>query len=181
MPEGKVYDGPARLHFDGYATDKAGVPTFRYHLTAGDDTVRVSERATALRSTAGVGVKRRFNLEIPADQNVWLRVGESARAPRLLNSKGEPLSLDLKTGKAEMPAAGRVLALPQDGNRVVLLTLGTALDKGTWRVEKHGPTWQVLLHVPASAASAKVQIDFNVWAPYRDDPALLRAVLDARK
>jgi hypothetical protein len=181
MPEGKVYDGPARLRFDGYATDKAGVPTFRYRLTAGDDTVRVRERAAPLRSAGGVGINRRFDLEIPADQNVWLRAGESAREPRLLNSKGEPLSLDLKTGKAEVPAAGRVLALPQDGNRVVLLALGTALDKGMWRVEKHGSTWQVLLHVPAPAAAAKAAIDLNVWAPYRDDPALLRAVLDGRK
>ena len=34
MPEGKLYDGPRQLRFEGFVTDKAGLPTFRYRLNA---------------------------------------------------------------------------------------------------------------------------------------------------
>ena len=57
IPEGKLYDGPAPfLQFEGYATDKQGVPTFRYHLKTGTDEgeeVTVSETIESLRFGGG--------------------------------------------------------------------------------------------------------------------------------
>ena len=92
LPEGKVFDGVPLLHFDGYGEDKAGAPTFRYHLQAGtDDRLDVSERLEALRTGAAAGVARHFSLQVPARQVTWLLVGESAAEPRLLDAQGVPL------------------------------------------------------------------------------------------
>jgi hypothetical protein len=171
MPEGKVYDGPRQLSFEGYATDKDGVPTFRYKLQAADPhPVEVTERPEPLRCGVGVGVARQFTIKATDQQTAWLFAGETGREPRLLDAKAAPLALDLKAGQAEVPAAGRLLALPQDGNKVIVLGVSGAPEGTRWHLRKLDGKWQALLRLPAGSASAKVL----TWAPYRDEPALLK-------
>ena len=177
LPEGKLFDGAPLLHFDGYSEDKDGAPTFRYHLQAGtDDRLDVSERVGPLRNGAAAGVSRHFALQVPARQNLWLLAGECAGEPRLLDGKGAAMPLDLKTGTAETPAAGKALLLPQDGEHVIVLTLAAAPDGAVWRVRKGGAGWQAFLRAPA-AADGKLRVDLNVWAPYRNEPELLKELL----
>jgi cytochrome c553 len=181
LPEGKLFDGTPLLHFDGYATDKDGVPTFRYHVRAGgDEKVEVSERLEALRAGAAAGVARHFTLTVPARQTAWLLAAEGPREPRLLDGQGAAVALDLKPGLAEAPAAGKALALPQDGDRVLVLTLAAAPDGAAWRVQKTATGWQALLRLPGPADGGKVQADLNVWAPYRDEPALIKDLLSSK-
>jgi mono/diheme cytochrome c family protein len=176
VPEGKVYDGPRQLAFEGYTTDKEGMPTFRYRLQAADpNPVEVTERPEPLRSGVGVGVARRFTVKAAASQMAWLFAGETKREPRLLDAKAAPLALDLKAGEVELPAAGRALVLPQDGDKVIVLALSAAPEGACWRLRKLDARWQVLLRLPAGSASARVV----TWAPYRDDPALLKELLSA--
>jgi len=75
----------------------------------------------------------------------------------------------------EVPAAGRLLALPQDGDKVILLQLAAAPEGARWRLRKLGGRWQALLRLPAGSASARLL----TWAPYRDDPALLKELVAA--
>ncbi len=176
LPEGQVYDGPRGLSFEGYAIDKHGMPTFRYRLHAADQSpVEVTERPEPLRCGAAVGVARQLTVKAAPQQAAWLLAGESGREPRLLDARGTPLALDLKSGDAEVKAAGRVLALPQDGDKVIVLALDGAVEGARWRLRKLDGKWQVLLRLPAGATSARVL----TWAPYRDEPALLKELLSA--
>jgi mono/diheme cytochrome c family protein len=181
LPEGQLFKGVQLVHFDGYDLDKEGAPTFRYHLQAGtDDRLGVSERLEALRNGAAAGVARHFTLELPGKQTAWLLAGECGGEPKSLDAKGAAQLLDLKSGPADFPAAGKALLLPQDGDRVTVLTLPAAPDGTTWRVQKGGAGWQVLVRVPAAAADGKPRLDLNVWAPYRNEPDLLKELLSAR-
>ena len=181
LPEGKVFDGVPLLHFDGYSEDKAGAPTFRYHLQAGtDDRLDVSEHLESLRSGTAAGVARQFSLQIPARQVTWLLAGESAAAPRLLDARGAPLALDLKSGKAETPAIGNALLLPQDGDHAGGVRLPTAPAGAVWRVQTAGAGWVALVRIPLAADATKPRIDLQVWAPYRNEPELIKELFTAR-
>jgi mono/diheme cytochrome c family protein len=174
MPEGRVYDGSRQLAFEGYTTDKEGLPTFRYRVQAADPhPVEVTERPEPLRSGAGVGVARQLTIKATAQQTAWLFAGETGREPRLLDGKATPLALDLKAGEAVVPAAERLLALPQDGDKVIVLAVSAAPEEARWHLRKLNGKWQALLRLPPGAASAKVL----TWAPYRDDPALLKELV----
>jgi hypothetical protein len=176
LPEGQVYDGPRQLTFEGYTTDKDGIPAFRYRLQAADPhPVEVTERPEPLRSAAGVGVARQLTVKTGPQQTAWLLAGETGREPRLLDARGAPAALDLKSGEAEAAAAGHVLALPQDGDKVIVLAVSGAPEGARWYLRKLGGKWQALLRLPAGSASAKVM----TWAPYRDEPALLKELLSA--
>ena len=180
LPEGKVFDGAPLLHFDGYSEEKNGGPTFRYHLQAGtDDRLDVSERLESLRTGAAVGMARHFSLQAPARQVIWLLVGESGAEPRLLDAQGTPQALDLKSGAAESPA-GKALLLPQDGDHAIVLTLAAAPEGAMWRVQKSGAAWTTLVRLPAAAQATKPQIDLHVWAPYRNEPELIKELFTAR-
>jgi cytochrome c551/c552/cytochrome c553 len=181
LPEGKVFDGVPLLHFDGYSEDKAGAPTFRYHLQAGtDDRLDVSEHLESLRSGAAAGVARRFALQVPAGQVTWLLVGESAAEPRLLDAQGTAVALDLKAGTAETPAAGKALLLPTDGDHAIVLMLPEAPAGAVWRVQRGGAGWIALVRIPAAAEATKLQMDLHVWAPYRNEPELIKELFTAR-
>jgi cbb3-type cytochrome oxidase cytochrome c subunit len=181
LPEGKVFDGAPLLHFDGYSEDKAGAPTFRYHLQAGtDDRLDVSEHLESLRNGAAAGLARRFTLQVPAGQGAWLLVGESVAEPRLLDAEGTPLALDLKAGTVETPAAGKALLLPTDGDHAVVLMLPKAPASAVWRVQKGGAGWVALMRLPAASNATKPQIDLHVWAPYRNEPELIKELFTAR-
>jgi mono/diheme cytochrome c family protein len=177
LPEGKVFDGTPLLHFDGYSTDKEGVPTFRYHLgTGGVDRVDVSERLESLHSGTAVGVARKFAVTVPAKQNAWLQAGETSREPRVVDAKGADVPLDFKKDAVETAAAGTALVLAQDGDKVVVIK-PSAPDGSTWRLRKTPSGWQALLRVPGPDGGGKLDVKLDVWAPYRDEPALIKDLL----
>jgi len=134
----------------------------------------------SLRTGAAAGVARRFALQIPARQVAWLLVGESAAKPRLLDAQGTPVALDLKSGTAETPAAGKALLLPQDGDHAIVLMLSAAPEGAVWRIQKSGAGWIALVRIPAAADATKPRIDLHVWAPYRNEPELIRELFTAR-
>jgi mono/diheme cytochrome c family protein len=174
LPEGKVYDGPRQLTFEGYSADKNGMPSFRYRLQAADpNPVEVTERPEPLRSGVGVGVARNLTVKATPEQRAWLLAGESGREPRLLDAKGAPLALDLKADQADAPAAGRWVVLPQDGGKVIVLAASDAPDGTRWHLRKLDGKWQALLRLPAGSTAVKVL----TWAPYRDEPALLKELV----
>jgi cytochrome c len=174
LPEGKVYDGPRQLAFEGYTTDKTGMPTFRYRLEAADPSpAEVTERPEPLRSGVAVGVSRSLTVKAAPEQRAWLLAGESGREPRLLDARGAPVALDLKSEQADVPAAGRWVVLSQDGDKVIVLAASGAPEGTRWHLRKLGGKWQALLRLPAGSTSAKVQ----TWSPYRDDPALLKELV----
>src|SRR5262249_16392241 len=130
-------------------------------------------RPEPLHNGAAVGVARQLTVKAGPQQTAWLFAGETAREPRLLDGKATPAALDLKAGQAEVKAAGHMLALPQDGDKVVVLAVSGAPDGATWHLRKLDGKWQALLRLPAGATSARVL----TWAPYRDEPALLKELV----
>lgn len=181
LPDNKVYDGPRHLAFDGYTLDKDGVPTFKYRLDASaDNPVKVSERPEPLKSPVALGVGRRFALHVPASRKAWLLAGETNQVPRLLDGKGNPLDLDVKAGRVELPTGDRLVVLPQSEGRVVVLEAKTAPEGTRWLLQKQGATWQLMLHLPAPQKATDMQIGINVWSPFRDEPALLKELLTAK-
>jgi hypothetical protein len=140
----------------------------------------VGERVEALRSAVAAGVARRFRLAVPARQTVWLLAGEASGEPRLLDAEGGPLPLDLRGGKAEVPASGRLPALPQGGDRVVVLAPAATPPGSHWRLRRVGGAWQVLLRVPPLAEAGTLRVDLNVWAPYRNEPGLLKELFSSK-
>jgi mono/diheme cytochrome c family protein len=180
VPEGKVFAGERQLRFDGYSIDKAGVPTFHYRVNAADpEPIKVSERPEALRCGGGVGVARHFSLEVAAKQTPWLLAGETAKAPRVLDAKGVAVTIDLKTAPVELPS-DRIIVLPQDGDKALVLTLAAAPEGSRWLLRQQDKKWQVLLRLPTAKEAGKVTAAFNVWSLYRDEPALLKEVLSSK-
>ena len=181
LPEGKVFRGTPLLHFEGYSVDAKGVPTFKYQLTVGDkEDVKISERPEPLRAPAGVGVGRRFVLEVPAKHAAWLFVGESFDAPKLLDDKGNKQALDLKGGVAEMPAAKHTLVLSLGGDRVALLVPASVPEGSQWRVQQIDKKWQVLLRTPTPDKAATLHVGVNIWVPHRDEVGLLKDLVTAK-
>jgi mono/diheme cytochrome c family protein len=181
LPEGKLYDGPRQVRFDGYRTDTTGLPSFHYRVEATDPhTLAVTEQPEPLRSPVAAGLTRHFSIDAPGQETPWLFAGEAAREPRLLDSKGSPVALDLKATATEAPAAGMLLVLPQAGERPVVLAAAPAPAGCRWHLRRTGNTWQALLRLPMAATEEKVQLDLKVWVPYRDEPGLLKELLPAK-
>jgi mono/diheme cytochrome c family protein len=179
VPEGKLYTGPRRLQFEGYAIDQAGTPTFRYRLVAEEDhPLEVSERPAALHNAAGPGLLRHFGLTVPGQRTAWLLASEG-QEPRLLDAKGQPQTADLKAGRLELSATGRAVVLPQGGERAVVLVVRSAPEGTRWLLERRGATWQALLRLPETPRPTEVGVDLEVWGPYRDEPGLLKELLTA--
>jgi mono/diheme cytochrome c family protein len=177
IPEGKLYTGPRLLSFEGYSTDKAGLPTFRYRLEAdGTAPVGVSERPEALRNSSAVGLLRRFNLDVPAKRGLWLLAGETGQTPRILDGKGKVIAFDPKTDAFDVGAAGHRLVLPQGGERVLVLAVAKAPENARWYLQRQGGTWKAMLRLPPPAVKGRVDVHLQVWSPYRDDPAFLKAL-----
>jgi cbb3-type cytochrome oxidase cytochrome c subunit/cytochrome c551/c552 len=182
VPEGKLYTGPQQLDFEGYSTDHAGVPTFRYRVQAAESqALEVTERPEPVHVAVGVGLVRHFTLHGPPRQTAWLLAGEANRQPRLFDAGGAALPFDPGQGTwTEVPAAGRFVVLPQDGERVVVLNAPSAPEGSRWHLQRAGDHWQALLRLPPAAASGPVHVDLSLRVPYRDEPALLKELLSAK-
>jgi mono/diheme cytochrome c family protein len=178
LPANKVFEGPKQLQFDGYSLDKDGLPTFRYRVEASDaNPVSVKERPEPLRSSVAIGVGRHFALNVPANRTAWLLAGECTAEPRILNGKGEPLAVDLKAGKLELPTADRLIVLPQGGDKIIVLGTVSVPAGAKWLLQKQGATWQAVLHLPPPAKASDVNVVLNVWAPFRDEAELLKELV----
>jgi cytochrome c551/c552 len=181
VTEGKLYEGPYQLSFEGYAIDKTGIPTFRYRLNAQEfHPVDVQERPEPLHSPVGVGVGRRFTFTTGAQQKAWLWVAECPGEPRVLDAAGAVRKLDLKAGAVEMPVSTHLLALPQGGDKVVILAATTTPPGSRWHLSRRGNGWQVLLRLPPRSEVGAVTVGYNVWVPYRDDPELIKELVPAK-
>jgi cytochrome c553 len=182
MPEGKLYEGPHQLMFEGYSPGRDGMPTFRYRINAQDlQPVEVQERPEPLQSPVGVGIGRRFTLHAGPQQKTWLWVAECPGEPRLLNAPGSAGKLDLKAEPIEIPVQGNLLVLPQGGDKVMILTVVTAPEGSRWHLARRGNGWQVLLRVPPTAQASVLQIGYNIWVPYRDDPELIKEFVPKKR
>ncbi|MCS6850732.1 MAG: c-type cytochrome [Gemmataceae bacterium] len=177
LPPNKVLQGPPQLHFLGYGVDRAGKPTIRYRLGAGDATdLEVAERPEPLK-LAGVafGVQRRFRLRLVTATTPWFWAGVSPQPPR---------PVPAETGATEIGDQPRLLAastrlvLPQEGQRALVLALAQYPPETHWLVQRKGPSWQVLVRLPSRLGEADLVV--NVWAPFRDDPALLKEIMAER-
>jgi mono/diheme cytochrome c family protein len=181
LPEGKLYTGPQQLRFEGYAADADGRPIFRYQIHAATPApIEVTERATPLRSTAGVGLARHWSVPTPAGQTSWLLAGETGKTPRALDDRLTSLSLDLQADTIEAPAATRLLVLPQEGDRLIVLAVKSATEGSRWVLRRQAAGWQALLRLPATREAARREVSVQTWALYRDDAALLRELLPTR-
>ncbi len=181
LPEGKVFDGTPLLHFKGYSLDKDGAPTFHYTVTAGRDLeMKVSEKMETPHSGVAAGIGRRFTLEVPGGQTPWLIVGESGKEPRVVDASGTAVTVDWKADKIDLPAATRRVILAQDGDKVAVFVPAAVPEGSEWRLQKLNGKWQLLLRVPPPAKDAKMQVDINVWVPYRDEPALLKELFSSK-
>lgn len=176
LPDGKLLERPSPLHFEGYSTDAAGWPTFRYRI----ESASVSERPAPLQSGAGIGLTRQFTLELPAGKTAWLLAGEASQAPRWHDAQGATVASNLSSDTEIVPATGRWVALPQGGERVVLMAVVGTVNGARWHLHRAGGSWQALLEIPAPKESASLSLRLDVWVPYRDDPALIKEVVERK-
>lgn len=181
LPEGQVFGGQPMLRFAGYSLDKDGVPTFRYKLKLEDDReATIQEKGVPLKSPAGPGVGRRFEVTAPSGQILWLQAGTAVREPRILDSKGDPVAVDFKTDPVEVAVTGKAVLLPQDGDKVLVL-MPTNLPEGSaWQFRKQGSGWQVLLRIPPPAAIGKQALGIDLWSPYRDEANLIKEIVTGK-
>lgn len=175
----RVFDGPMAVHFDGYALDRSGRPTFRYSLDeAGRGAkLKIAETPAPIRDAVATGFRRTFDIEVPAgNYSVWLLAAQSAGDPRLISASGGPApALDLKGEEPLVAAAGVRVVLPQEADRVVVIEAVGAPGGTMWRlVKRSGGRWQILLRLPDPKSSWKGKFDLMLWALPKDDEALLK-------
>ncbi len=171
LPEGKVFTGVKRLFFEGYATDKDGLPTFRYSLSGGDGgRLEVRERPEPLRHAGAVGLKRSFTVHVPAKQTAWLLAGESSQPPSVLVEGKLVSAKDIKDIAAERP-----VILSTSGNHFLLLKASAPIAS-QWRLQQVEKRWQILLRV-RSGNEGPDRVDLFVWSVSREDLALFQELL----
>lgn len=174
LAEGKTFTGDYHLFFNGYSTDKLGIPIFRYEFDGPQSRIRVEERPLPLRSSAGDGLARHFNIDKRAKQNLWLLVAESSRIG-WLNREGHALDFML-TDRIELPT--HHIATSGGSGRMILFVLKEVPSESRWVVRRLGSTSQLLLRLPADESPARVSL--HIWSAYRDEPALVKEILSAR-
>jgi mono/diheme cytochrome c family protein len=179
--QGKVFQGKRLLTFDGYTVDQKGHPIFRYRLVVDESqSVKIAEQPEPLRNATGVGIARHFTLQVPKEQKCWLLAGEGAQPPRVLGKGGKLIKPDGKSGEMEAPVQGRLLVLPQGGDKVIILVPSGMPDGARWHLQRRGDRWQAILTWPAAKEAARVQVRLDVWAPYRDVPEALKELVPAK-
>jgi mono/diheme cytochrome c family protein len=174
LPEGQWYAGPRQVRFEGYQTDRAGLPRFEYRVQSDEDSpLEIRERPEPLHSPAGIGLARYFTLRAPARRTAWLLAAEG-QEPRILDGQGVRVATDIRSGAVQVPAEGRAVVLPQGGGRAIVLILNAGPHGSEWYLRHQGPTWQAILRLPAANKAREVRVQLAVWAPYRDEPGLLK-------
>jgi cytochrome c2 len=176
LPHLQVFQGKKRVHFLGYAIDSKGMPTFRYQVLSGDSdsVITVTERIEPNKAAAATGVLRKFTVEIPAKQNLWLNLGE-AGSPRVFQGNSE-LKFDAKSGIPDEVTAGRLVVLPE-GESGIVLRVNATNPNLKWNFHpKQGGGWSVLLKLPASETATKLEFTGNSWKVPRVEPSLLKAL-----
>jgi hypothetical protein len=178
QPEGTVYHGPVRLHFEGYAKDPQGFPVFKYHLDgSAAQVMEVRERIRPQRTPSAVGLARQFELTQPADFTAWLLAGETMGRPRVLDAQGNEVAL----GREEtgMEAASRMLVLPSDGQRFTVLKVAEVPAGAQWILRHQGDGWRALLRLPAAQQKQATRLTLLIWRPHRSDTGAIQDLLTA--
>ncbi len=175
LPEGQVFLGRPKLFFQGYATatvDGPRVPIFEYTFAAGEQRVTIRESPESIRSSAGVGLQRKFATEIPARKTMWLFAAESPQKPRIVDARGTSLGFEVTEG-AVIACDGNAVVL-SDKNRATLVRVARAREGTQWRFSSSGGKWQVLVRLPAQTETTPTALHLVVWSVYRDEPGFLR-------
>ena len=172
----RIYDGPMAVQFDGYSLDKDGKPTFRYRLdeTGTGAVLEVAETPFPIKNLLATGLGRKFDTIIPAGYQAWLLAGTTGKDPRVFDSTGKAVKLDLKADEVTTTAVRTRVALP-DGDRAIVLEAAGAPAGSTWRfVPNKSGGWLVILKLPEAKAEQKAAFTLNTWALPKDDEALLK-------
>ncbi len=180
VPEGSLYHGPQRLHFLGYDLGKAGTPSFRYAVDGAAGTLGIRERPEALTRAGLPALARHFELRLPGGRTAWFLAGQAHGPVRVYDADGTPQVVDLHAPLTELRPADRVLVLPGEGGRVILLTLPEPPAGARWVLAHDKGTWQVLIRVPSAAAAEAVRLTVVLRILPRDEPALLKEFLSSR-
>ena len=176
----RIYDGPMAVKFDGYSLDKDGKPTFRYRL---DETFKgpelaVTETPFPLKGLLATGLGRRFEATIPGNNQAWFLAGQTSKEPRLFDTTGKPIKLDLKAEEVTAPATLRVI-LPGDTDRATLIEAAGAPAGSTWQfVKTRSGGWLAVLKFPEAKTEQKAAFTLNLWALPKDDDTLLKDLFE---
>ncbi|MBN9119770.1 MAG: c-type cytochrome [Planctomycetes bacterium] len=172
----RIYDGPMAVQFDGYSLDRDGRPTFRYRLdeTGKGTELVVAETPAPLKSLLATGLARKFEATVPGGLQAWFFAGTTGGEPRLYDTAGKPVKLDLKADEVSASAVGTRLVLP-DGDRAAVLEAAGAPAGTAWRFVRHkGGGWLAVLKLPAAKAEQKLAFALNLYALPKDDDSLLK-------
>jgi hypothetical protein len=175
LPEGRIYQGKPQLHFDGYTVERTGQPVFHYRLASEEaQDLQVSERIVPLPHAIALGFERRFVLTIPSQHTAWLHAAGGQRSPRMVDSLGSPVALELKASGTELPAANRFVVLPQDDDRAQVLACSSGQRDAVWLLQRLGDTWRILLCLPAKPSAANIELSLKTWLLPRDGQEWIR-------
>jgi cbb3-type cytochrome oxidase cytochrome c subunit len=172
----RVYDGPMAVKFDGYSLDKDGKPTFKYRLdeTGKGAELVVAETPAPLKSLLATGLARKFDATVPGGYQAWFLAGTTSKEPRVYETSGKAVKLDLKADEVTVSAVGTRVVLP-DGDRAMLLEVAGAPAGSTWRfVPNRGGGWLAVLKLPQSKDEQKLAFALNLFALPKDDDSLLK-------
>jgi cbb3-type cytochrome oxidase cytochrome c subunit len=180
LAEGELFEGQLRLRFREYKIADDGSPSFRYDLAAapnGDEksSMEIYERLHPIQKLAGVGMSRSFELQSTRTATAWLLVAEEKTAVQVMDGHGDPVDFQPNAELAELTPIGRpVLVTGPTG--VQLISALAAPADAQWILTQSSGKWRLALRVPMSG-SASARIVVAVLCPYRNEPAMIRALL----
>ncbi len=182
LPEGRLPDAASRLRFVGHTLSKDGRPAFRYsvNVAAGSPrAVEVVEQFEPRQGTAGVGLVRRFAVRSPLGVTGWLLVGRSDSPPRVLDGQTNTIAWDSQSDHAAQPADRHIVLASGPAGAVVLSAL--AVPAGSqWSLDRRKNQWHVSLRTPPAETSDAQSLTIAIRAPYRNDPAMIRGVIQSK-
>jgi hypothetical protein len=133
----------------------------------------VRETSTPAKVTVAYGLTRSFALERPAGQTAWFNAGTAQLEPKVLTKTGSETWPDKET---DVLVEGKMLLLPIDGGKVLVLQATAAPAGTTWHLAKSSRGFDVLLKLPSLKEAAVQELILNQWSLPKDDPKLLEGL-----
>ena len=136
----------------------------------------ISESALPVPVTVANGLTRRFVAQVPGQKTTWFLAGVATKAPRLIGDKGETLKFG-DDPTAEADTHGTRVVLPQDGDKVLVLSASATPPGSGWKaVKKANGTYAVLLRLPENEKGATLEFTLTTWSLPKDEDSLIQGL-----
>ncbi len=174
-----LFKGKRYVHFEGYELNSdGGTPIFKYRVeNENNASAHFEEKVQPLPQSIASGIVREFSIQAPKQQNIWFLAGTSSQLPKFANYSGAIMKIDSKETTIEQPIEDKMVIIPTEASKAVVLSLQTEWKEAVWRIEpKTGGGYSILVHFPKSDKEVKAKAKLFIWNVGSTTPDFLKGL-----